>query len=165
MEPCSILASLVSDSLFCPNLADHAGCAIERIYVHSSKFDEFVKVYAELAKEYKLGDPRKAETTLGPVVSVASAARIRKQVKDAGKLISYETSSSLQSPLAPSLSSTSLIFPKPKRVPPWLDPKSSSTSITVSPDPLAHVSFISHGDHDGRDIRPRRRYHEGRRRR
>jgi acyl-CoA reductase-like NAD-dependent aldehyde dehydrogenase len=39
-----------------------------------------------MAKEYKLGDPRKAETTLGPVVSVASAARIRKQVKDAGEL-------------------------------------------------------------------------------
>jgi acyl-CoA reductase-like NAD-dependent aldehyde dehydrogenase len=39
-----------------------------------------------MAKEYKLGDPSKTETTLGPVVSVASAARIRKQVKDAGKL-------------------------------------------------------------------------------
>jgi acyl-CoA reductase-like NAD-dependent aldehyde dehydrogenase len=63
------------------------GCSVERIYVHSSKFDEFVKTFADFAKEYKVGDPRKAETTLGPVVSVASAARIRKQVKDAGKLI------------------------------------------------------------------------------
>jgi acyl-CoA reductase-like NAD-dependent aldehyde dehydrogenase len=62
------------------------GCGIERIYVHSSKFDDFVKEFAELAKQYKLGDPRKPETSLGPVVSVASAARIRKQVKDAGKL-------------------------------------------------------------------------------
>ena len=64
-----------------------SGCGIERIYVHSSKFDGFVKQFAELAKEYKLGDPRKADTTIGPVVSVASAARIRKQVKDAGKLL------------------------------------------------------------------------------
>ena len=45
-----------------------------------------------MAKEYKLGDPSKTETTLGPVVSVASAARIRKQVKDAGKLQFPQTS-------------------------------------------------------------------------
>lgn len=68
-------------------VTDRSGCAIERIYVHSSKYDEFVKQFAELAKEYKLGDPRETDTTIGPVVSVASAARIRKQVKDAGKLI------------------------------------------------------------------------------
>lgn len=54
--------------------------------MHSSIHDNFVKRFVELAKEYKLGDPSKPETTLGPVVSVASAARIRKQVKDAGKL-------------------------------------------------------------------------------
>jgi acyl-CoA reductase-like NAD-dependent aldehyde dehydrogenase len=62
------------------------GCSVERIYVHSSKFDEFVKEFVNVAKEYKVGDPRKPETSLGPVVSVASAARIRKQVKEAGKL-------------------------------------------------------------------------------
>lgn len=62
------------------------GCSVERIYVHSSKYDDFVKQFAELAKEFKLGDPRETDTSLGPVVSVASAARIRKQVKDAGKL-------------------------------------------------------------------------------
>ncbi|KAJ3545223.1 hypothetical protein NMY22_g2527 [Coprinellus aureogranulatus] len=32
---------------------------------------------------YKLGDPTKTETNLGPVVSLASAERIRKQVADA----------------------------------------------------------------------------------
>ncbi|ODO06934.1 hypothetical protein I350_04295 [Cryptococcus amylolentus CBS 6273] len=57
--------------------------AVERIYVHSSIYDEFVKEYIEVAKSYTLGDPSKPETNLGPVVSVASAARIRKQVKDA----------------------------------------------------------------------------------
>ncbi|WVF68596.1 hypothetical protein IAT40_003365 [Kwoniella sp. CBS 6097] len=57
--------------------------AVERIYVHSSIFDEFVKEFAEVAKGYKLGDPSNPEVNIGPVVSVASAARIRKQVKDA----------------------------------------------------------------------------------
>ncbi|KIJ25564.1 hypothetical protein M422DRAFT_193341, partial [Sphaerobolus stellatus SS14] len=59
-----------------------------RIYVHESKYDEFVMKYAEETKAYKLGDPINPETTLGPVVSLASAARerIRKQVADAGIL-------------------------------------------------------------------------------
>jgi len=52
-----------------------------------SIYEPFVKRFVEIAKEYKLGDPSKPETTLGPVVSVASAARIRKQVKDAGKTV------------------------------------------------------------------------------
>ena len=37
-----------------------------------------------LIQTYKLGDPTLPETNLGPVVSVASADRIRKQVADAG---------------------------------------------------------------------------------
>nr|ODN95545.1 aldehyde dehydrogenase [Cryptococcus depauperatus CBS 7855] len=57
--------------------------AVERIYVHSAIYDEFVREYIEIAKQLKLGDPIRLATTLGPVVSVASAARIRKQVKDA----------------------------------------------------------------------------------
>nr|ODN91149.1 aldehyde dehydrogenase [Cryptococcus depauperatus CBS 7841] len=57
--------------------------AVERIYVHSAIYDEFVREYIEIAKQLKLGDPTRLTTTLGPVVSVASAARIRKQVKDA----------------------------------------------------------------------------------
>ena len=37
-----------------------------------------------LDKKYQLGDPTLPETNLGPVVSLASAERIRKQVADAG---------------------------------------------------------------------------------
>lgn len=49
-------------------------------------YDEFVKEFAALTRsDYVLGDPTKQETTLGPVVSLASAARIRKQVADAVK--------------------------------------------------------------------------------
>ncbi|KAF8220058.1 ALDH-like protein, partial [Tricholoma matsutake] len=58
-------------------------CAIERIYVHESLYDEFVQKYADLVRTYKLGDPTLPETNLGPVVSVASAERIRKQIADA----------------------------------------------------------------------------------
>jgi len=60
-------------------------CAIERIYVHRSKYDEFVSKFADIAKSYKLGDPENKETNLGPVVNIASADKIRKQVDDAVK--------------------------------------------------------------------------------
>ncbi|KAG6811328.1 hypothetical protein H0H87_010453, partial [Tephrocybe sp. NHM501043] len=56
-----------------------------RIYVHEKLYDEFVKRFVEITKTYKLGDPTLPETNLGPVVSLASAERIRKQVRDAVK--------------------------------------------------------------------------------
>ncbi|KAF9459131.1 NAD-aldehyde dehydrogenase [Collybia nuda] len=58
-------------------------CAIERIYVHESLYDRFVAEFVQVVKSYKLGDPTQPTTNLGPVVSLASAERIRKQVADA----------------------------------------------------------------------------------
>ncbi|KAG6889642.1 hypothetical protein C0995_015757 [Termitomyces sp. Mi166 len=58
-------------------------CAIERIYVHESLYDAFVKRFVEVTKTYNLGDPTDPSTNLGPVVSLASAERIRKQTEDA----------------------------------------------------------------------------------
>ncbi|KAI0631582.1 Aldehyde/histidinol dehydrogenase [Trametes polyzona] len=55
----------------------------KRIYVHESVYDEFVSKFVELTKKDRLGDPTEPETNLGPVVSVASAERIRKQVSAA----------------------------------------------------------------------------------
>jgi hypothetical protein len=49
-------------------------------------YDDFVPKFVNIAKAYKLGDPTKPDTNLGPVVSLASAERIRKQVEDAGTL-------------------------------------------------------------------------------
>jgi len=46
-------------------------------------YDQFIEEFASVAKGYKLGDARDKETNLGPVVSLASAERIRKQVKEA----------------------------------------------------------------------------------
>ncbi|KAG6892954.1 hypothetical protein C0992_011775, partial [Termitomyces sp. T32_za158] len=58
-------------------------CAIERIYVHESVYDAFVKRFVDITKTYKLGDPTDPSTNLGPVVSLVSAERIRKQIEDA----------------------------------------------------------------------------------
>ncbi|KIM43698.1 hypothetical protein M413DRAFT_443608 [Hebeloma cylindrosporum] len=58
-------------------------CAVERIYVHESVYDAFIDKFVAIVKKYRLGDPTLPETNLGPVVSLASAKRIRKQVSDA----------------------------------------------------------------------------------
>jgi len=42
-----------------------------------------VDSYVDLVKKYKLGNPVEKDTTLGPVVSLASAEKIRKQILDA----------------------------------------------------------------------------------
>jgi acyl-CoA reductase-like NAD-dependent aldehyde dehydrogenase len=53
---------------------------------------EYVDLWVPLAyilrQNYKLGDPTQPDTNLGPVVSLASAERIRKQVSDAGEYLS-----------------------------------------------------------------------------
>ncbi|KAF9507410.1 hypothetical protein BS47DRAFT_1385161 [Hydnum rufescens UP504] len=60
-------------------------CAVERIYVHESVYDRFVQEFVEIVKKYRLGDPTDVKTNLGPVISLASAAKIREQVSNAIK--------------------------------------------------------------------------------
>ncbi|KIJ19726.1 aldehyde dehydrogenase [NAD(P)+] [Paxillus involutus ATCC 200175] len=74
------VAELVDGAMF---NSGQSCCAIERIYVHEAVYEEFKDQYVDLVKKYVLGDPTKSETSLGPVVSIASAQRIRKQVADA----------------------------------------------------------------------------------
>jgi len=74
------VAELVDGALF---NSGQSCCSVERIYVHESIFDSFVSRFADTVKKYKLGDPTLPDTNLGPVVSLASAERIRKQVADA----------------------------------------------------------------------------------
>jgi acyl-CoA reductase-like NAD-dependent aldehyde dehydrogenase len=58
-------------------------CGIERIYVHSAIYDQFVEQAINIVNEYKLGRSDDPETTLGPVVKASAAEFIREQVKDA----------------------------------------------------------------------------------
>ncbi|KAJ6590459.1 succinate semialdehyde dehydrogenase [Mycena vulgaris] len=74
------VAELVDGALF---NSGQSCCAVERIYVHETLYDDFVAKFVDLVKGYKLGDPYRTDVTLGPVVSLASANRIRKQVEDA----------------------------------------------------------------------------------
>lgn len=58
-------------------------CAVERIYVHRDVYDEFIEAFVELTRQYKLGDPLDPEITLGPMVRVDAADKVRQHVADA----------------------------------------------------------------------------------
>ena len=55
-------------------------CGIERIYVHDSVYDQFVDGFVDLTKQYVLGNPMDAATTIGPMVNAAAAEFVRGQV-------------------------------------------------------------------------------------
>jgi acyl-CoA reductase-like NAD-dependent aldehyde dehydrogenase len=55
-------------------------CGLQRIYVHEAIYDRFTRGCMELIQQYKLGDPRDPETTLGPLVRTAAADGVRAQV-------------------------------------------------------------------------------------
>ncbi|MEH6626732.1 MAG: aldehyde dehydrogenase family protein [Motiliproteus sp.] len=58
-------------------------CAIERIYVHESVYDEFLEKAVALVQQYRLGRPDAPQTTLGPMVRIAAADFIRGQISEA----------------------------------------------------------------------------------
>ncbi|SQD76943.1 aldehyde dehydrogenase family protein [Moritella yayanosii] len=58
-------------------------CGIERIYVDSRVFDEFVCKSVDLVKGYQLGRPDDIYTTLGPMVKASAAGFVRSQIQDA----------------------------------------------------------------------------------
>ena len=58
-------------------------CGIERIYVHESLFDAFVKKAVSIVNGYKLGNPLDPETTLGPMAHVRFADEVRAQTSEA----------------------------------------------------------------------------------
>ena len=58
-------------------------CGIERIYVDSEVYDDFVDGIKSVTEKYILDDPLKAETNLGPVVKLSAAQFIRSQVQEA----------------------------------------------------------------------------------
>jgi acyl-CoA reductase-like NAD-dependent aldehyde dehydrogenase len=60
-------------------------CGVERIYVHRTLFKPFVDAFVDLTRQYRLGNPLDADTTLGPMVRTAAAESVRAQIRDAVK--------------------------------------------------------------------------------
>ena len=58
-------------------------CGIERIYVTSGLFDDFVEKAVAIVSDYKLGNPLDPETTLGPMAHKRFAEEVRAQRDEA----------------------------------------------------------------------------------
>ncbi|NQT93976.1 MAG: aldehyde dehydrogenase family protein [Lentisphaerae bacterium] len=63
--------------------AGQSCCAVERVYVHRNRYDEFVERAKTLLEEYQMGDPMDDATTLGPLARAAALDELEAQVEDA----------------------------------------------------------------------------------
>jgi betaine-aldehyde dehydrogenase len=57
--------------------------APERIYVHDPVYDDFVRLFLELSRKVRLGDPADPETEMGPVISQEAIRAMQAQLRDA----------------------------------------------------------------------------------
>jgi acyl-CoA reductase-like NAD-dependent aldehyde dehydrogenase len=60
--------------------------SVQRMFIHSSVYDEFLERFIDGAKALKVGDPLDPETQLGPMVDVQAAQRTERWIKEAEEL-------------------------------------------------------------------------------
>lgn len=58
-------------------------CGVERIYVHTRHFHDFIEAFVDLTRQYVLGNPLEEATTLGPMVRLAAAEFAKEQIAEA----------------------------------------------------------------------------------
>ena len=63
--------------------AGQSCCGIERVYVHKSRYDEFLDHCKTLVAEYVLGDPMHEKTSMGPLASARAALGMMGQIEAA----------------------------------------------------------------------------------
>ncbi|KAG2769656.1 hypothetical protein PC129_g2459 [Phytophthora cactorum] len=63
--------------------AGQSCCGVERIYVHESKYDQFLEKAKSLFEAYNLGDPTDAKTSMGPMALPTAPEMLDVHVKDA----------------------------------------------------------------------------------
>jgi acyl-CoA reductase-like NAD-dependent aldehyde dehydrogenase len=74
--------------------AGQSCCAVERIYVHESVYDDFTEAIKTEASNMKIGDPREPGTDLGPITRPSQQTTLWQQVQDAldkGAKILFQT--------------------------------------------------------------------------
>lgn len=63
--------------------AGQSCCAVERIYVHESKYEEFLEGAKKLFDSYKLGNPLDETTSIGPMALTQAPKLLETHVNDA----------------------------------------------------------------------------------
>ncbi|NET10814.1 MAG: aldehyde dehydrogenase family protein, partial [Symploca sp. SIO2B6] len=77
----SIAAAGLADGAFYNN--GQSCCAVERIYVHTHIYDEFLEQFLQTVQQFRMGNPMKADTYLGPVSRKPQLTVLQQQVEDA----------------------------------------------------------------------------------
>src|SRR5262249_15998667 len=62
--------------------AGQSCCAVERVYVHEKLYPQFLERSKAVLERYQLGDPRREETTMGPLASRSALDLLEHQVED-----------------------------------------------------------------------------------
>ena len=77
----AVAAAGLADGAFYNN--GQSCCAVERIYVHTDIYDEFLEAFIATVQGFKLGDPTDPDTYLGPVSRRPQLNVLAEQVADA----------------------------------------------------------------------------------
>ncbi|GAB6076416.1 aldehyde dehydrogenase family protein [Desulfurobacterium crinifex] len=64
-------------------LAGQVCISVQRVFVHEKLFDSFVKEITDFSRTLKVGDPRKSDTDMGPVIDKNAADRIIEWIEEA----------------------------------------------------------------------------------
>jgi acyl-CoA reductase-like NAD-dependent aldehyde dehydrogenase len=93
--------------------AGQSCCGIERIYVHTDVFDEFVDGFVAETRNYVLGNPLDDATNIGPMVTAKAADFVRAQIDDAvasgARLLFGESNLAASKPGTPYLAPSVLV--------------------------------------------------------
>jgi glyceraldehyde-3-phosphate dehydrogenase (NADP+) len=57
--------------------------SVQRIYIHRSRYDDFVRKFVDMVEKKKVGDPMDEATDIGPLIDEEAARRIEQWVKEA----------------------------------------------------------------------------------
>jgi acyl-CoA reductase-like NAD-dependent aldehyde dehydrogenase len=105
-----VIAENVDGSFF---NAGQSCCGIERIYVHTDVFDEFVDGFVSETRNYVLGNPLDDATNIGPMVTAKAADFVRAQIADAvasgARLLYGESNLAASEPGTPYLAPSVLV--------------------------------------------------------
>ena len=79
--PVASVAAAVADGAFYNT--GQSCCAVERIYVHQHIFGSFLEAFVEQVRGFRVGDPMKDDTYIGPLARREQIAVLEDQIADA----------------------------------------------------------------------------------
>jgi acyl-CoA reductase-like NAD-dependent aldehyde dehydrogenase len=80
VDPAAAAASLADGAMY---NTGQSCCSVERIYVHAKIHDAFVAAFVKEVDGFRIGDPTREETYIGPLTRAAQLDVLERQVADA----------------------------------------------------------------------------------